>query len=300
MSARQPVPPQPFRWALSSYAGAAPDRLGALADGTGPARLWHLPELTVCTGRVLARSRAADLCFVGRSLDSMYDLLTGALEGTSGMCALTRLPVSVRCTERFAGRFAEPERGRFREHLAAAGLEPYALARRKRPLAVVDVVCEGTTFDVVHRELAAWIEESREPWAVIRRKVRYVGVTIRGETGPQHWRWQQSPESARWVRTLPAGHVVNVSVPWRVWSWYGNDQPKLHASFPPARWFDEDAAEPWHHNHLPEALAESLALVAAGRTRTVRDDLVRTVAREPGFADREVRALVSALRGRSR
>lgn len=293
MTDRSPAPPQPYRWALSSYGGTAPARLGALTDGTGPARLWHLPELTVCTGRVLARARGAELCFVGRSLDSMYDLLTGAFEGTAWTGGLTRLPLSAHR----ADRFAEPERGRFRAHLAAAGLEPRALARRSRPLAVVDIVYRGTTFDTVHRELAAWIGESREPWSVIRRKLRYVGVTIRGKTSPHHERWQQSYASARWVRTLPAGHVVNVSLPWSVWSWYGNTQPKVHGSFPPGRWFDEDAADPWRHNALPEALAESLALVAAGRTRTVRDDLVRTIGREPGFADREVRALVSALRG---
>ncbi|WP_329180327.1 hypothetical protein [Streptomyces sp. NBC_01477] len=300
MTGRPPAPPQPFRWSLSRYGGAAEARLGALTDGTGPAGLWHLPELTECTGKVLARSRAADLCFVGRSLDSMYDLLTGALEDAAWPGRPVRLPLSTARSGPCPGRYGEPQRSRFREHLAAAGLAPYALARRKRPLALVDVVSGGTTFDTVHTELAAWIAESREPWAVIRRKLRYVGVTERGTTSPHHWRWQQSRESADWVRTLPAGHVVNVSLPRRVWSWYGDQQPKLHGSFPARRWFDEDAAEPWHHAQLPEALAESRALVAAGRTRTVRDGLVRTLGAEPGFADREVRALAGALRGRSR
>jgi hypothetical protein len=293
-----PPPPQPYRWALSSYAGGGPARLGGLLDGAGEAPLWHLPELTVCTGKVLARAGAGDLCFVGRSLDSMYDLLTGAFEVAGGPCALYRLPVSM--WSRSRSEWTAAVRRRFREHLAAAGLEPRALARRVRPLAVVDVVDEGSTFDRIHRELAGWIEESREPWPVVRRKLRYVGVTVQGRTSPNHWRWQQSPESAPWVRTLPAGHVVNVSMPWPVWDWLGNRQPKVHASFPAARWFDEDAGTPWHHNELPEALAESLAMVAAGRSRAVRDGLVRTIAGEPGFADREVRALVSVLRRRSR
>jgi hypothetical protein len=47
-------------------------------------------------------------------------------------------------------------------------------------------------------------------------------------------------------------------------------------------------------------VTESLAPVAAGRTRTVKNGRVRTIGAEPGFADREVRALVSALRGRAR
>ncbi|MEW2522080.1 hypothetical protein [Actinacidiphila alni] len=293
MTGRHPAPPQPFRWALSSYEGRPPDRIGALADGVAPAELWHLPGLTQCTGKVLARSRAADLRFVGRSLDSMYDLLTGALEHADRPGALGRLPVSVRS----ARRFAEPERARFREHLAAAGLEPRALARRKRPVALVDVVDSGSTFDTVHRELAAWIAESREPWPVIRRKLRYVGVTVRTRTSPNTFRWQQSEGSARWVRTLPAGHVVNVSLPWAEWHWYGDRQPKVHGTFPPPRWFAPDAATPWHHEVLPLALTESLALVAAGRTRSLRDGLVRVIAGEPGFSDPHVRTLARQLRG---
>lgn len=293
---RQP-PPRPFRWSLSRHGGAAEARLGTLTASGGdapaaPGVPWHLGELTVCTGKVLARSHAADLCFVGRSLDSMYDLLTGALEDAGRPGGLRRLPLSG------LRRGLDPHlRRRLREHLAAAGLEPYALARRRRPIALVDVVAGGGTFDTLHTELASWIAESREPWPVIRRKLRYVGVTVRGTTSPHHWRWQQSPESAPWVRTLPAGHVANVSLPGPVWHWYGDYQPKLHGQFHAERWYDEDAGAPRYHKDLPVALGEALALVAAGRTREVRAGLVRTLAAEPAFADREVRALAGALRG---
>ncbi|MDJ0344560.1 hypothetical protein QMK19_15395 [Streptomyces sp. H10-C2] len=293
MPAQPSAPPQPFRWTLASRAGARPDRLGALTEGADPAKPWYLPSLTDCAAKVLARSGGADLCFVGRSLDSMYDLLTGAFEGSSWDGELLRLPVS--CT---SDRGWTPAMtGRFREHLASVGLDPYALARRKRPVALVDVVFRGNTFDTLHRALAAWIEESREPWPVIRRKLRYVGVTQRGRTSPHHWRWQQDA-SRPWVRTLPAGNVVNVSLDYGTWTWFGDHQPKVHSSFPAIRWFDENAAEPWHHPSLPAALSESLALVGAGRTRAVRDGLVRTLAREPGFAGRDVRALAAALRRR--
>lgn len=291
--ARPPTPPQPFRWSLAASAGGGPHRLGTLTEGAPPARPRYLPTLTECAAKVLARSGGADLCFVGRSLDSMYDLLTGAFEGSSWGGRLLRLPVSCVSDDGWTPAMT----ARFREHLASAGLDPYSLARRKRPVALVDVVYRGNTFDTLHRALAAWIDESREPWPVIRRKLRYVGVTQRGRTSPNHWRWQQDA-SRPWVRTLPAGHVVNVSLDHGTWSWFGDHQPKVHSSFPAVRWFDEDAAEPWYHPSLPAALAESLALVEAGRTRAVRDDLVRTLAREPGFAGRDVRALAAALRRR--
>ncbi|MFD3454081.1 hypothetical protein ACFWVC_18135 [Streptomyces sp. NPDC058691] len=293
----RPAPPQPYRWTLSrARDGRRPDRLGALAGGAEPPRLWFLPELTDCAGKVLARSGGADPCFVGRSLDSMYDLLSGAFEGSSWDGRLLRLPLSLRVSR--AGLDAAHTR-RLREHLAAAGLAPYDLARRTRPVALVDVVDAGTTYDVLHGALAGWAAECREPWPVIRRKLRFVGVTIRGRTSPNTWRWQQHTDGG-WARALPSGHAVSVSLDVRVWAYLGNDQDKLQPSFPPRRWFDEWAAEPWHRPGLPSALAESLALVEAGRGRAVREDLIRVIGAEPGFADRNVRALVAPLRRQSR
>ena len=65
----------PFRWDLVS-----PDRLGSLLDGVATSEVTYLAELAACAGKVLARSGNGDLVFVGRSLDSMFDLLGGALE----------------------------------------------------------------------------------------------------------------------------------------------------------------------------------------------------------------------------
>ncbi|WP_405502524.1 hypothetical protein OG501_32140 [Streptomyces niveus] len=194
-------PPQPYRWSLSAFGGGRPDRLGALAarqDQSPPSDLV-LRELTAVTAKVLARADGADLCFLGRSLDSMYDLLTGALEHSPWDGRLLRLPVSCMADTDWSPAATR----RFREHLASVGLEPYALARRKRPIALVDVVAEGRSYGTLHRHLADWIEETREPWAVIRRKLRYIAVTCRHSTSPNTWRWQQDPDND-WVRTLPA------------------------------------------------------------------------------------------------
>lgn len=61
-----------------------PDRLGTRTGGAEPpVRLWCLDELARRTALALARPAAADLAFVGRSLDSAYGLLTGAHEDTS-------------------------------------------------------------------------------------------------------------------------------------------------------------------------------------------------------------------------
>jgi len=57
--------------------------------------------------------------------------------------------------------------------------------------------------------LGARIDEDRQPWPVIRRKVRFVGVTNRTKTSPNTYRWQQH---AAWTRQLPSRAVVNVSL----------------------------------------------------------------------------------------
>jgi len=79
----------PFRWDL-----VTPDQLGTMLDGAAPPDLWFLDELVTCTGKVLARSGNGDLYFVGRSLDSMFDLLGGVLAGPVGVQRLHRLPLS--------------------------------------------------------------------------------------------------------------------------------------------------------------------------------------------------------------
>src|SRR3954464_11188002 len=78
----------PFRWDL-----VTPDQLGSLLDGVAPPDLWFLDDLVACAGKVLARSGNGDLVFVGRSLDSMFDLLGGVLAGSVGR-RLYRLPLS--------------------------------------------------------------------------------------------------------------------------------------------------------------------------------------------------------------
>jgi hypothetical protein len=72
-------PPQailPFRWDLIT-----PDRLGSMIADLPELDPEFLDALVDGSAKVLARSAGGDLVFVGRSLDSMFDLLGGALDG---------------------------------------------------------------------------------------------------------------------------------------------------------------------------------------------------------------------------
>ncbi len=73
-------------------------------------------------------------------------------------------------------------------------------------MACVDVVDGGNAFTELIDLLRHWIDEQREPWPVIGRKVRFMGVTVRRKTSPNTFRRQQETV---WTRQLPAHAVID-------------------------------------------------------------------------------------------
>ncbi len=282
----------PFRWDL-----VTPDQLGSLLRGITEPKLWFLDELVSCAGKVLGRSGNGDLVFVGRSLDSMFDLLSGALANGRDGRQLRRLPLSFQRPGVASGRrwrrrpLTAAERAQARLILASAGVTPQSLARRARPVTFVDVVYRGSTFTELFELLRAWVADARAPWPVVRRKVRFVGVTSRTKTSPNTYRWQRQ---ASWTRDLPARAVTKESLhPW-VWSYFGDHQTKLTRSFRPEQWLAE-APGPSRDERTREALAEAAALVAYGRSRAGRRALARAIGREPALAQPWLRTVVTSL-----
>ena len=282
----------PFRWDLAS-----PDQLGSLLAGAGEPDLWFLDSLVACAGKVVARGGDGDLFFVGRSLDSMFDLLSGALSGVAAAPQVRRLPLSFARKGAVAGgrwRKRPLDAGELRQArriLAACGLAPQALARRSRPATFADVVHAGSTFTELFTLLRDWIDEDRAQWDVIRSKLRFVGVTVRHKTSPNTFRWQQH---ASWARFLPAPAIVNVSLDWPTWTYLADHQVKLTRSFTPDRWL-ASAAGPDHGEPVRQALAEAVALVGYGRSATGRAELARAISGEPGLAQPWLRSLVTSL-----
>ena len=257
-------PHRPFRWDL-----VRPDALGSLLDGVAEPDLWYLDELVDCAAKVRERAGDADLYFVGRSVDSLFDLLSGALQGSARADRLHQLPLSL--YQHDGARLTAPEEAQLRTNLASEGLSPDRL-QRGRATAFVDLVHEGSTFGNLYAVLRAWVDDERAQWDVIRRRLRFVGITRRTSTSPKTWRWQQH---APWVAELPASAVANVSLDPRVWGWLGNEQSKTAPSFRRTRWSQPDAAGPQRDDRTRSALAEAVALVEAGRGTDVRRTLRR-------------------------
>lgn len=272
----------PFRWDL-----VGPDQIGSLLSGTKPPTLWFLPGLIDATGKVIARSGNGDLYFVGRSLDSMFDLLGGAFADLTHRPLLRRLPFSF---ARRRERIGPAQWARAREVCAELGLDPSALVRRQRPVTFVDVVAEGGTFTELFTLLAEWLDERREPWNVARRKLRFVGVTIRDDG--YRWHLRRS-----WTARLPADSVRNVAMDWPEWHYFGDLQHKLTASFRVERWLAEQPG-PDHGDKTRQALAEATAVALAGRDPDRRRAIARAIRGEPALAQPWLRAIVRGLNGR--
>ncbi|WP_405058101.1 hypothetical protein OG474_35925 [Kribbella sp. NBC_01505] len=278
-------PIRPFRWDL-----IRPDQLGSLLDGVEAGELFFLDELIRCAARVLSQSGNGDLYFVGRSVDSLFDLLSGALSETDWASRLHPLPLSLFHGD---GRdFTDAERRQLRTNLAAEGLAPTELMRG-RPTVFVDLVAQGSTFGNLYTVLRRWTEEDGAQWDVIRRQLRFVGITRRRKTSPNTWRWQQEAEFAG---ELPASAIRNVSMDHGVWSYFGDHQQKTAQSFRRTRWADPEVAVPRRDEKGRMALAEAVQVVSAGRTPEVRRKVAELLTHEPAIKERWLRDLQLSLR----
>jgi hypothetical protein len=193
---------RPFRWDVRRRS-----QLGSLPAIDVPNAYPEFEEdLIVCSARVLAFAGDSDLVFVGRSPQPLFDLLSGLLTETSWQDRLRLLNVSLRHVD-------PPDQEQLRAirpYLAEVGLEPHALTRRRRPLALVDVVDTGDTFGALLQFVKEWSDEARVEWRAVARKIRIVGLTWRERTSPKTRRWHQHAE---WVERLRPSEIKNVSLP---------------------------------------------------------------------------------------
>lgn len=261
-----------------------------MLDGAEAPSPAFLDELIECAARVLAQCGDGELYFVGRSVDSLYDLLSGALAETGWVERLHPLPLSL---YGLSGQgFNAEELRQLRTNLTAEGLAPGELMRG-RPTVFVDLVYQGSTFENLYAVLRDWIDDEHAQWDVIRRQLRFVGITWRTKTSPNTWRWQQHADFAG---ELPASAIRNVSLDGWLWSYFGNYQPKTAGSFRRTRWADARVAEPPRDETARKALAEAVALVAAAKTPEVRRALAAELARQPAMSERWLRDLQVSLR----
>ncbi len=279
----------PFRWNIQKR-----NELGSLLDGPAAETIpGFLDDLLACCARVLGSAGDSDLFFVGRSPESIFDHLSGLLLDSTWAERPRLLHFSMR--DWFdPGWKLDPEEARagIRAYFLSLGLQPEELARRPRPVALIDLVATGGTFKNLITLLHEWAREGSADWEAARRKIRLVGITQREKQGPNVWRWQQH---ADWLSLLERGAVKNVSVPLAFWLYLGNTQPKVTDPYTPWRWASDEATLPSYTEEHLQALRLAVKLFDLGHTRERRAAFARALAQEQAMIYPWFRALVREL-----
>lgn len=207
----------------------------------------------------------ADLVFVGRSPESLYDLLSGAFETTSWRERVQLLQVSlrVRSIARLREHFPTHVQAlrRYLEHLRLA---PPQILARERPIAFVDLVFHGETFrnllDLVRTEGTA------EQWAAIRERIRWVCLVARDWTGKGPW----APNEAAWTSEVPATSIRCIPLPDDLWYYLANEQPKTTDSHEFPSWGAPESGRPPVFRVRAAAARTAHSLFRLGETSRAR------------------------------
>jgi hypothetical protein len=181
-----------------------------------------------------------------------------------------------------------------RDQLAALGLSPGEIAGSARPKVFVDLVYGGSTFGHLLGLLEHWAGDTRVDVAAVRRRIRFLGITVRTKNSPNTWRWYQQVE---WARRLPRSSLRSVSIPYGLWTYLGDSQKKVARWHPPARWGAEDASLPPRDEDALQALR--LAHRVHERGRAERSRFAAELAGQGQLRDPAVRRLILQLRGTS-
>lgn len=284
----------PFRWDVRRR-----EQLGRLLEAPLPERPHPrfttrfrelLPAVRGCAARVLARAGDARLVFVGRSPENLFDYLTGALADTPWADRCDLLSVSLGVGTEWV---SAPALRALRRQFAALGLHPAAISSAPRPVAFVDLVSSGGTFGELSAFLSRWARDEGVDVQAVRRRLRWIGITIREKNSPNTWRWFQRVD---WAMDYPRGALRGVSVDWWFWSWLGNHQEKTMPSNRYEHWGTENLAGPDHAPERLEALRVAYKIHEKARTRAERERFVAELVQRQEMREPWLRSLVVALR----
>ena len=281
---------KPFRWTIAKR-----EQLGTLVSGAQPTmERAFLSELRHTAARTLAIADDADLAFIGRTPENLYDYLSGAFAGLKNTPKLHLVQFSLRWLESEGGLALKPKNvAAIAAYLREERVDPAAIARRPRPLALVDVVADGGTMRSLTHILHLLARRGGVDWNAVQRRLRIIGLRTREKNSPNTWRWQQNQD---WLHLIPDVEIKNVSADWKFIYHITGSQPKVTTSFHPGRWSEPEAGRPDLSAERREAIALAARLYDLGRTREERRALSQRIARTVQMRQPATRALALSLR----
>jgi hypothetical protein len=284
------APAKPFRWNI-----ARREQLGDLATvAPAPAYEGFVEDLRRAAAKVLARAGASEVVFVGRSLESMFDYLSGALGSIDAAPSLALLHFS--CPRGTAAELARrhPEQlAALHAYLAAEHLDPASLASSGKRIVFVDVVSTGATFATLAGLMQHWAQAAGVDFASVLHHVAFLGVTEQRKTSPNTWRWWQRPP---WSELPLTPTAASVSVPYRYWTYSADGETKVTPSHRLGDWGAPLPAAGIRSAERLSALRRAADLYDLGRSRDERRRLARLLAATPEMREAGVRALALRLK----
>ncbi len=284
---------KPFRWNITRR-----EQLGRLVDEES---IETLPDFNLllrqCNARIIAFSDNADLIFIGRSPENLFDYLSGVLATTDWADRCILVNISLRASVQSSLKAENPNAiMEGRQLFADYDISPEQVMKNSRPTAFVDLVSTGQTFGNIAELLIDWAEDCHIDPAAFRKKLRFIGITCREKTSPNTWRWQQKNA---WSKKFAPRQIKNVSIFPLLWGFLGNYEPKVSLSNPPWRWGTDLLLSPPRYKDQLAALRLALDLFDTGNSADERLAFASCLAQEPGMRQRWYRALITELRKRS-
>jgi hypothetical protein len=276
----------PFRWNLRFR-----ESLGGLLDGPrAPTYPEFLDDLIACAARCIALADNGDLCFIGRSPESLFDLLSGLLLDTPWADRLRLVQFSMRNLDQRAVRRRIPGAlESLRAYFRLLGIGPQELIAAAHPIVLVDLVSSGRTLGHLIAVLHTWTTAEALDWRAVKAKLRIVGITWSQHPSPRTWRWH---EHAEWAGLLNRRAIKNVAIPGRLWGYLGDRQEKVTESFSPWRWATGELSAPNYHERHLAALRLAVDLFDSGRERAYREPFVWRLSQERAMRSPWFRSLV--------
>jgi hypothetical protein len=202
---------------------------------TSPLPDYQQDRLLRCAAQVLRAGGDSDFVFVGRSLESVFDLLCGALSRTTWYDRVQLLQLSLRSHSHSPEEFQQrcPKRAAsLWSYFRACQLTPPQLLERARPVVFVDVVDSGSTFENLCRLLRFWSGPAAV-WQRVRERLSW--VVVLSEKPPDngsHWH----PSRAPWTEEFKPARVQRLFLNTWLWCYLADQQEKTTASYTPERW----------------------------------------------------------------